>query len=64
MGGSCRNRRRNASEAFSEWERFVDERLARVPGARDERPFFVRRYWRAQDEAAAAPAPRLPRARP
>ena len=53
---------RTPADAFSDWARFVDDRLARVTTARDARPAFVRRYWRAQDAAAGAPVPRLPRA--
>ena len=51
---------RSATEAFADWSRFVDERLAAVSDARDERPAFVRRYWRARQADAAATAPRLP----
>lgn len=54
---------RDSERRWQQWSRFVAEQTAELVGARDTRPGFVRRYWRARQVDAQAAAPKLP-ARP
>mgnify|MGYP006217324067 CR=1 FL=1 len=49
---------RAAAEAFADWNRFLSS--VTLDPQRDERPFYVRRYWKARERDSRAPSPRMP----
>jgi secernin len=51
---------RASEEAFAEWDRFVARQTELAAEAKDERPWYVRRYWRARQSDARSSGARLP----